>query len=261
MVTPNIPSQITVPDAPAISGLTFRRFRGKSDYPLMVTILDACNAADGLEYINTVDEIVWVFAHLTNCDPEWDMLFAEIHDQTVAFSRVWWIEESGGERFYISLGFVHPTCRRQGLGAAMLRYNECRLRQIARMHPAGSDRFFRVWATDTEYGAQALFTRSGYRPVRYYVEMIRPIASPLSDVPMPEGLEMRPVEPGQIPLIWRAMQEARQDHWGYVPPAKHDYERWTAGRLFAPHLWKVAWAPGPKGKPGPGCRHGPESPR
>ena len=234
-------SFISVPGAPAIAGLAFRKFRGEADYPVMVAILDACNVADGLEYINTVEEIAWVFAHLTNCDPERDMLFAEVDGETIAFSRVWWVEESTGERLYISLGFVRPDWRRKGLGGAMLRYNERRLRRIARGHPGEIPKFFRVWATEREYGAQALFASAGYEPVRHYVEMVRPIDAPLPHAPMPAGLEVRPVEPGQVRAIWEAMWEARRDHWGHVPPTEQDYERWTRGRLFAPDLWQVAW--------------------
>ena len=234
-------SFIPVPGAPAIAGLAFRRFRGEADYPVMVAILDACNAADHLDYINTVDEVAWVFAHLTNCEPERDMLFAEVGGETVAFSRVWWVEESTGERLYKSLGFVHPHWRRQGLGAAMLRYNEHHLRDLARGHPAEIPKLFQVWATDTEHGAQALFAAAGYQPVRHYLMMARPIGLPLPDAPLPAGLEVRPVEPGHIRAIWEAMWEARRDHWGYVEPTEQDYERWTAGRLFAPELWQVAW--------------------
>ena len=234
-------SLIAVPGAPAIAGLAFRRFRGEADYPLMVAILDACNAADGLDFINTVDEVAWVFAHLTNCDPERDMLFAEVDGATIAFSRVWWVAEGTGERLYKSLGFVHPDWRRKGLGAAMLRYDEARLLDIARDHPAGGPRFFRVWAYDADVDARALFAAAGYQRVRCYVEMIRPIASPLPDAPMPHGLQVRPVEPGQVRAVWEAMYEARRDHWGYVPPTEQDYDRWTKDRLFAPQLWKVAW--------------------
>jgi mycothiol synthase len=235
------PSFISVPGAPAIPGLVFRRFRGEADYPLMVAILDACNAADRLEYINTVEEVSWVFAHLKNCDPEQDMLFAEVDGQTVAFSRVWWVQESTGERLYNSLGFVHPGWRRRGLGTAMLRYNEHHLRDIAREHPLEIPKHFRVWATDTEEGAQALFAEAGYRPVRHYIMMTRPIGQPLPEVPLPTGLEVRPVAPDHLRAIWEAMWEARRDHWGYVEPTERDYERWVAGRLFAPELWKVAW--------------------
>ncbi len=238
---PNAQSLVTVPGAPAIAGLAFRRFRGEADYPLMVAILDACNAADRLDFINTVDEIAWVFAHLTNCDPERDMLFAEVDSATIAFSRVWWVVEGTGERLYKSLGFVHPDWRRKGLGAAMLRYDEACLLDIAQAHPADGARFFRVWAHNTEVGAQALFARAGYKPVRCYVEMIRPIASPLPDAPMPHGLQVRPVEPGQVRAVWEAMYEARRDHWDYVPPTEQDFDRWTKDHLFVPHLWKVAW--------------------
>jgi len=233
-------SHLDMPGVPAISGLTFRRFRGEADYPVMVSILDACNDADRLEYINTVADIATVFSHLANCDPYRDMLFAEVNGETVAFGRVWWIQESATSRLYTSLGFVHPLWRRKGLGAAMLRYNEGRLREIAGTHPAG-DKTLRTWATDGEYGALALFASSGYRPVRHYVEMIRPIDVPLPAAPMPQGMDVRPVEPDHIRAIWEAKEEALRDHWGYAPATEQDYERWTRGRVFTPHLWKVAW--------------------
>jgi GNAT superfamily N-acetyltransferase len=237
-------AHIAVAGAPAIAGLVFRRFRGQADYPVMVTILDACNAADRLDYVNTVEEVAWVFAHLRNCNPVRDMLFAEVDGETVAFSRVWWLEEpSAGtsERLYMSLGFVHPAWRRRGLGTAMLAYNERHLLAIAHEHPAGIGQHFRVWAEETQMGALALFAAAGYRPVRHYIMMTRPTSLLLPSAPVPAGLEVRPVEPGQIRAVWDAMWEARRDHWGYVPPTERDYERWTTGRLFDPALWQVAW--------------------
>ncbi|MCI0476617.1 MAG: GNAT family N-acetyltransferase [Anaerolineales bacterium] len=232
-------SLIQVRDAPAIPGLTFRRFRGPADYPAMVAILDACNIADHLDYINTVEEIAFVFAHLTNCDPVRDMLFAEVNGATIAFSRLWWADEDA-TRLYISLGFIHPAWRRKGLGATMLRYDENHLREIARAH-AAPEKIFRVWATDQEYGALALFAQAGYTPVRHYVLMLRGIDTPLPDAPMPEGLQVRPAQPDHIRAIWDAQQEARRDHWGYRPATEQDFHRWTTERLFAPELWQVAW--------------------
>jgi ribosomal protein S18 acetylase RimI-like enzyme len=207
----------------------------------MVSILDACNAADGLDYINTEEEVAWVFAHLVNCDPVRDMLFAEVGGETVAFGRVWWVEEDTGERLYKSLGFVHPDWRRRGLGRAMLGYHEAHLREIARGHPAEIRKVFRVWATDREAGALALFAGAGYEAARHFVMMKRPMSRSLPEAPMPAGLAVRAVEADQIRAIWEAMWEARRDHWGYVEPTEQDYERWTKGRLFAPALWKVAW--------------------
>jgi ribosomal protein S18 acetylase RimI-like enzyme len=235
---------LTVPGAPAIPGLAFRPFRGEADYPAMVEILDACNAADRLDYVNTVDEIAWVFDHLTNCDPYRDMLFAEVDGESIAFSRVWWIDEAFAgavQRLYKSLGFIDPAWRRKGLGRAMLRYNERRLRAMAQGHPPETEKALRVWASGTEEGARALFAAAGYEPVRHYIMMVRPIGLPLPRAPLPAGLEVRPVEPCHVRDIWEGMWEARRDHWGYVEPAEQDYARWTKGRLFNPRLWKVAW--------------------
>jgi len=230
---------IDVPGAPPIPGLTFRRFRGEVDYPVIVSILDACNVADAYVYINTVEDLASTFAHLRNCDPYRDMLFAEVAGETVAFSRVWWGEE-GDTRLYIPLGFVHPAWRRKGLGTAMLHYNEARLRAFAREHPAG-EKLFRVWTTEKEYGAWALFTKFGYEPVRHYIEMACPIDAPRPEAPLPPGLEVRPVTPEQYRAVWDAKEEARRDHWGYGPTTDADFHRWTEIRAFTPHLWKVAW--------------------
>jgi mycothiol synthase len=234
-----MPSLIQVSDAPALPGLTFRRFRGPADYPAMVAILNACNVADHLNFINTVEEIAFVFAHLTNCDPVREMLFAEVNGETIAFSRVWWADEDA-TRPYISLGFVHPAWRRKGLGAAMLRYDENHLRELARDH-AAPEKIFCAWATDQEYGALALFAQAGYTPVRHYVLMSRAIDAPLPNAPMPEGLQVRPAQADHIRAIWDAQQEVRRDHWGYRPATDQDFHRWTTSRLFAPELWKVAW--------------------
>jgi mycothiol synthase len=233
-------SLIQVRDAPLIPGLTFRRFRGQADYPGMVAILDACNAADHLDYINSVEEVASVFAHLTNCDPERDMLFAEVNSEPIAFSRAWWVEDDAAHRLYISLGFVRPDWRRQGLGAAMLRYDENHLREIARVHPT-QQKTFRTWATDQEYGALVLFAQVGYVPVRHYIVMSRAIDAPLPDAPMPVGWQVRPVQTDHIRAIWDAKEEARRDHWDYRPATEQEFHRWTTGRLFTPELWKVAW--------------------
>ncbi len=61
---------IVIPNAPAIAGLTFRRFRGESDYPHMAALIDACKIADGVERTTTVEDIALNYRHLENCDPQ-----------------------------------------------------------------------------------------------------------------------------------------------------------------------------------------------
>ncbi len=39
---------------------------------------------------------------------------------------------------------------------------------------------------------------------------------------MPEGLEIRTVQPDQFRQVWEADQEAFRDHWGYVEGTEKD---------------------------------------
>lgn len=232
---------IQIPYAPAISGLSFRGFRGAEDYPEMLSVYLACLQADQIEYAPTLEQVTNDYHHLINCDPYQDMLFAEVAGQVIAYSRVFWEQLSEGIRVYTSFGHLHPNWRRQGIGTAMLAYNKTRLRQIARQHPQDGPRFFQAWAADTEIGTNALLKNQGYQPVRYELELVRDLSEPFPEAPLPEGLEIRPVEKDHIWQIFHAADEAFQDHWGYRPITKKEYEGWMNDPNFRPELWKVAW--------------------
>ena len=77
-----------------IEGLKFRHFNLDSDFPKMITIVNAAGEADKDDRSETLEDIKNQYAHLNNCDPDNDMIFAEINGETVAYSRVeWWQEE------------------------------------------------------------------------------------------------------------------------------------------------------------------------
>lgn len=232
---------IQIPYAPAISDLTFRGFRGEEDYPHMVSIYLACLQVDKIEHTTTLEQVTNDYQHLLNCDPYQDMLFAEVEGQVVAYSRVFWEQLSEGIRVYSSYGNVHPGWRRRGLGATMLAYNQARLRQIAHQQPEDGPRFYQSWAADTETGANALLEKQGYQATRYELELVRKLSEPFPDAHLPEGLEIRPVKEEHIWKIFRAADEAFEDHWGYRPLTDKEYEGWMKDPNFHPELWKVAW--------------------
>ena len=70
-----------LPNAPSIPGLRFRHFRGESDYPYMEKAIAASADADKVERATTIEEIANSYAHLNNCDPYKDMIFAEIEGE------------------------------------------------------------------------------------------------------------------------------------------------------------------------------------
>ncbi|MEW5827106.1 MAG: GNAT family N-acetyltransferase [Candidatus Bipolaricaulota bacterium] len=235
MIPLSDPSLVRIPD------LAFRSFRGADDFPVKVEIMNATARADRLEYNETVDDLALLFAHLANCDPQSDMVFAEASGRPIAYGRVFWRDEVSGLRLYTSLGFIDPEFRRRGLGRALLTWNQARLAEIARTHDSDIDKALNAYATDTSRGTVALLEGSGYQIARRMVEMIRPIDPPPPPCPLASGLRVVPSKPDHYPAIWSARAEAYLDHWGFLAPAKGDCERWMATRRFQPHLWKVAW--------------------
>jgi GNAT superfamily N-acetyltransferase len=234
-------STVFVKDAPALPGLNFRGFRGDSDFPLMAGIIMGCKDEDEIERVETAEDIQRGYSHLINCDPYQDMLFAQIGDRAIGYSRVTWANEGGEKMIYIHFGFLLPEWRRLGIGRAMLRYNQDRLRQIAAGQENDLPCFFESGSADTETAAEALLLSEGFSPVRHFYRMRRPDLENIPEAPMPEGLEVRPVEPEHYQEICDAENEAFRDHWGFSDDFKMSVEELVDRPNFDPSLWKVAW--------------------
>lgn len=231
-----------VEGAPAIPGLIFRRFRGPSDYPPMAFVFGASADADQVERAGTVEDITALYAHLSNCDPYRDMILAEVDGQLVGYSRGWWQEEPDGPTIYAMVGFLAPDWRRKGIGRAMLRWMEARLREVAASHPADRPKFFQAFTDMSAAGLVALLESEGYAPVRYGYEMVRPSLDDIPDFPLPDGFEIRPALPEHYRAIWDADVEAFLDHWGHVTRTEEDYQGWLENKsFFQPDLWQIAW--------------------
>jgi mycothiol synthase len=234
--------KIIIPNAPSIPGLTFRRFRGEADYPLMSALIDACKLVDGVERTTTVDDIAIAYRHLENCDPHTDMLFAEVDGQGIAYGRIWWDDLADGLRLYHPFGFLHPDWRGKGIGSALWDAAEQRVREIAASHPKEVPKFFQAEPFDSEKALATLLERRGYQPVRYETHMLRDLNEPFPLAPLPPGLEVRLVRPEHLRPIFEASNEAFRDHWGTRDESEEEYRSQLESPDFHPELWKVAWA-------------------
>lgn len=228
---------------PAIPGLSFRPFRGAEDYPAMVEVINAANVQDGIEEVESLEEMANLLEHLTNCDPFSDMLLVEVGGQVVGFTRVWWRQDLEGGRMYWHLGYLLPAWRRKGIGGTMLDWNESRLRKIAAAQSGSSsiEDHFRVFTQDTAYGRNALLERNGYSPARVFYFMQRKGLGDLPPAPLPAGLVFKPVHQDDLRAIWDAKEEAFRDHWGFTPYSEVDYQRWAEDPNHDLGLWVVAW--------------------
>jgi mycothiol synthase len=140
---------------------------------------------------------------------------------------------------------IDPTWRGRGIGRALLDWQDARARQL--LAAAGRDLPVRIGAYVDEHLAdrRKLYVAAGFSPKRVYQEMRRPVAAPLPDATLPEGLRMVDWSPELDDAVRRAHNEAFADHWGAetMSPAA-----WSvAHRELAPSWSKVALAPAADG--------------
>jgi mycothiol synthase len=228
-------------DKTVISGLSFRGYRGESDHATIASVLMASEAADQTKREVTAGDIAKAYQHLNNCDPYQDLIIAEVNREMIGYSRGWWQDESDAQRLYIHNGFLIPEWRRKGIGQNLLLRMEKRLGEIALTHPKEISKFYQVNVTQFQKGTAIMLERSSYQPVRYFYEMVRPTLEDIPESPMPGGVEIRPVSPDHYRAIWKTVDEASQDEWGYKKPSEEDYQEWLTSPHFQPDLWQVAW--------------------
>ena len=81
--------EITVPGAPALSGLSFRRYRGPGDFAAIAAVNAASEAADRVDYRFRVSDIEHFYTHMGHTDIRRDMLFVEVDGEVVGYNRTW----------------------------------------------------------------------------------------------------------------------------------------------------------------------------
>jgi mycothiol synthase len=231
---------IEVPGAPDLPGLRFRHYHGEVDLPAIVSVVTAAHREDGVDWFPTVRELANELANPLNEDPARDLVVGELDGRIVAFARASWALR-GAEYTYQTDGEVEPSIRRRGIGRALLRAQQDRLRTVAAGHPAEVEKRFQSWVFGGQVGAEALLRSDGYAPIRYFAEMARPLDEPIPSLPLPDGLEMRPVDPVDHRRIFDAEAEAFRDHWGSRDWTDADYGRTVGEPNLDTTLWRVAW--------------------
>ena len=159
-------------------------------------------------------------------------------------------DDNDGGRNYTAGGEVDPhDSRAAASGAPCLRHNI--------RHQAGSGRArsggrsaagkprsrcgWRAGPFESQSRRRRLLESEGFAVVRWFFEMLRPDLDDIADLPMPEGLEIRPVGPEDYRKIFEADVEAFRDHWGAMEEGENAFQRFFGGPDFRPELWRVAW--------------------
>lgn len=224
-------------------GLTLRPYAGEADVPAIVEIINRELEFDDVPFRVGVADIAARYRHGSAMfDAPRDVTVAEIGGQPVGYGERSWVDTTdGARREYRFDGAVLPAWRRRGIGRALLAENERCSRLLAGAHQTDRPLVFGSWTSDRMTGAIALLRNSGFEPARWFFEMTRPLTEPIPDLPLPDGLELRPVTADMIMQVWHADVEAFRDHWGGFDSSDEALQRWTDRPSFDPSLWAIAY--------------------
>jgi mycothiol synthase len=174
-----------------------------------------------------------------------DVVVAEVAGRIVAFAQARASDDNDGGRNYTAGGEVDPEHRGRGIGRALLRHNMRHQRARAEREAATGDqdieRRLESWSYESQERRTRLLESEGFKVVRWFFEMLRPHLDDIADLPMPDGLEVRPVLAKDYRAIWAADTEAFADHWGAMENTEAAFARFFGGPDFRPELWRVAW--------------------
>lgn len=143
-------------------------------------------------------------------------------------------------------GCVHPEYQRQGIGTRLQSWAEERAQMALTRLPEDVRVTMRMTTVDTNQSAIALYKKRDAKLVRRYWDMQIDLADELAEPVFPEGLRLITYDQfNDLEAVYRADDEAFQDHWGYVQePFEIAFPKWkhwmTDAAVFDPTLWILA---------------------
>lgn len=143
-------------------------------------------------------------------------------------------------------GCVHPEFQRQGIGTRLQSWAEDRARMALTRVPEDARVTMRMTAVGSNEAAIQLYKKRGAKLVRRYWNMQIDLADEPAEPVLPEGLRLITYDQfNDLAAVYRADDEAFQDHWGYVKePFEIGFPKWehwmTDPAVFDPTLWFLA---------------------
>ncbi len=224
-------------------GLRLRPYAGEADIPGLVEVTNRALVHDGVPRRWTEADAKARNSHPGEMfDAVRDLTIAEVDGQVVGFGERSWVDTTLEYlREYRCDGAVLPEWRRRGIGGALYAENVKRHLELARSHETDRPRILGSWTSDRMVGAQELLRKAGFKESRWFFDMTRDLAQPIPDVPMPDGIDVRPVTTDMIRQIWDADVEAFEDHWGGFDSSEENLQRWLEDPNVDPTLWVIAY--------------------
>jgi mycothiol synthase len=250
-VTPMALTSLIADLRTAIPGLAFRPLATTTDYAGMLAVRlgsvahDQIDTRSSREGLPDEEDLRVTFPAETMLDHP-DLLLVAVDDQVIGYNHVLWRwTEVSGVRVYLHLGYLLPAWRNKGIGSAMLRWAQQRIRAIAAIEQADERATFATNVSSTEVEADALILHAGYSAVHRLSDMAATISADQQTFALPAAVELRPVEPEHYRAIYQANKDAYREVWTSTMESDEDYVEFLSDYVnisaYDPALWHVAW--------------------
>jgi mycothiol synthase len=217
-----------------------RRYYLPEDYPALVELVKASNAALGHTTHITAEELAAI-VEVPEFNRQTDSIIFGDGGRIIAMSNQGFSAESGrcwGD------SVVHPDYWGQGIGAQLIRLTEARCMEwaesaLAPDHPI----LLQFAAAEQNARALRLFEAHGYHVVRVFNQMHITFDQPMTAPPLPGKLVLHPFDAERdAEAVYETHMEAFANHWGFE---RDRYEDWLQQTLYHPSndisLWLIAY--------------------
>lgn len=224
--------------------LTVRLFRGPEDYNSMADVLHSSCGADGFEFSVAAEELAAKDRFNESSDPTRHRLVVESGGRMIGFTRIQVQRLTDGPVLYTHDAFLDGGHRIPGLRKALLAWNEAVASALAFSCRDDGDEMLESWANYGSNEWKEVLEAEGYEQVNHVLEMVRPDLEDIPDMPLPEGIVVRPAHPEHYRAIWNLSRDAMRDHRDFCEDDFNEarYQEWINGPRIQPHLWQIAWA-------------------
>lgn len=226
--------------------LVLRAYRGPEDHPAMAATASAVRADNGDRELGTVAGIDNHYAHLDQAALPRDCALVELDGQVVAYGRASWGELADGGAQVECILNIRPDARGRGVEELLADHALRHARELA-ADPArsrGRPVNLVVFVSGRDEIQRSVLTRLGFRIARHYASLIRPNFNSVPDLQLPDGLDVRPIDPADRALhrrVYDANARAFADSHGEDKPSEAKFDEFVNDPSFAPELWQVAF--------------------
>jgi GNAT superfamily N-acetyltransferase len=186
------------------------------------------------------------YGHLDRAALPHDCALVELDGQVVAYGRASWGELADGGAQVECILNIRPGARGPGVEDLLVGHAIRRAHELVADHARSRGRrvSLAVFVTGRDEVQRSVLDRLGFRISGHFASLIRPDFDGIPDVPLPDGLEVRPIDPADRVMhrrVYDAGVRAFADSRGEELPTEARFDEFLNDPSFAPRLWQVAF--------------------